>query len=148
MSLDYSTRAERLLKSLAGYDSKIDPRVIAQDVQKVVEALLSERVSTPDEACSTHGWLGLPGRGACPDCTQEKAENFDLSKDCTVEDFRRITEGYLNSYVAMALFSEMTLIRASQERARVVVKKRGGSLRVSLHRQSGEVKHYNRDGKP
>lgn len=54
---------------------------------------------------------------------------------------------YLNSGVAMALFSKLLLYRASGDNARVVVKCAGKSYRVSIHRTNGEVEHFNRDGK-
>ena len=66
-------------------------------------------------------------------------------------------QNFLSSHVAMALFSKLTLYRASGENPRVVVKYtktstgHGGlpvvKFRVSLHRSNGEVEHYNRDGK-
>lgn len=55
---------------------------------------------------------------------------------------------YLNSSVAMALFSRLLLYRASGDNARVVVKYAGKNYRVSIHRTNGEVEHFNRDGQP
>lgn len=66
----------------------------------------------------------------------------------SIEDFQRVMEGYLNSAVCMSLFSALIFLRASGENPRVVVKRQGHSLRVSLHSSNGDVQHFNRDGKP
>lgn len=70
----------------------------------------------------------------------------ELDKLLTVEDFRRVTEGYLNSHICMQLFAKLTLYRASGENPKVKVARRGQRLRVSLVRSNGEVEHFNRDG--
>lgn len=59
-------------------------------------------------------------------------------------------QNFLSSHVAMALFSKLTLYRASGENPRVFVTyvkgKEGPRFRVSLQRSNGEVEHFNRDG--
>lgn len=86
-------------------------------------------------------------RKAC-DAFEQSLPDQQSLPDLSIDDFQRVMQGYLNSSACMSLFSVLIFLRASGENPRVVVKRRGHSLRVQLHRSNGEVQHFNRDGKP